>query len=275
MILSDPQAKVKDYRGIKEPDIRKYTGSNYGIAYFYYQNNSNSGKTLVETVTLTQRENLRITPPFSNNDQFEVTVLPQRDALVMYKCLNGGQYVFATKSSFKGTILPVDEMTKFARMPYAETTYLDDLEDAINKSADTEYYDEFIRDDRDNLEIFDYGKVAEDMKNTRFEDMRFKEEVVIKEKKPKVIETPEKQPVNLKSKDVINLLEGEHFVDPFAKKQPEPVQVFFQPTEGIFAQFQFSLINAIYLFFSDPLREKNLYSLEVLGNLPSKSSFGN
>ena len=165
MIMSDETTKKKTYDSIHEPDITRYTGSKFGIAYFFYQNNSSKGKTLNETVTLTQRQNLRVCAPFANNNQFEVNVLPKNDALVMFKCIDGGEYVFATKTSFKASVIEHNEMIRYAQMAYTKTTYLDDLDDAINKSADTSYYDEFIRDDRDNLEIFDYDKVAEDMKS--------------------------------------------------------------------------------------------------------------
>lgn len=233
MILSDPNAKKKDYSSIKEPDIRKYTGSNYGIAYFYYQNGSQNGKTLNETVTLTQRENLRITPPFQNNLQFEVNVLPQRDALVMYKCLNGGQYVFATKSSFKASVLPQDELVKFARMAYAETTYLDDADDAINKSADTDYYDEFIRDDRDNLEVFDYEKVAEDMKNAGFGEITLGGELFDYPKKE-----GSKQKTTTKGSDMSYLTGGQKFLDPFIKKA-EDTGLMIQPFDGKLKHFAY------------------------------------
>lgn len=163
MVLADEDKKVKDYTGIKEPNIKKYTGSKFGIAYFYYQNQSTNMKTLNEVVTLSQRQNLRICTPFTNNNQFEVNVLPQNDALVMFKCLDGSEYVFATKSSFKAVVIPHDEMVRYARSAYTETTYLDDADDVVNLSNDTDYYDQFIRDDRDNLEVFNYQEVAADM----------------------------------------------------------------------------------------------------------------
>jgi hypothetical protein len=228
MILTDSQSKKKDYGSIKEPEIKKYTGSSYGIAYFYYQNGSNNGKTLNETVTMTQRENLRITPPFTNNMQFEVNVLPQRDALVMYKCLNGEQFVFATKSSFKASVLPQDEMVKFARMAYAETTFLDDTDDAINKSADTDYYDEFIRDDIDNLEVFDYDKVAEDMKNAGFGEIDLGGEL---HGNTNTNKDGSKVKVGGKASEMSYLTGGQKFLDPFIKKA-EDEALKIQPIDG-------------------------------------------
>lgn len=74
-----------DYSKFGDPQIQKSVGCIHGIFYFLYENHSNRKVKLCETVKFSQISNLKICSPFTNDNQFDVTVLPGSDLLVLYK----------------------------------------------------------------------------------------------------------------------------------------------------------------------------------------------
>ena len=149
--IHSPNARCKDYANIQEPNIKRLMGSELGLVYFYYQNKGRS--TLKETVTMGERNNLRICAPFTNNKSFEVVVPPGSDAIVIYKSITLGEYSFSIRSNFSRFNLSREEVEEVRRNQYLDTVYIDDPYDAIQDRVDTDCYNQFIKNDRDNIEI--------------------------------------------------------------------------------------------------------------------------
>lgn len=152
--VKNPTSRVKDYGANGEPEIKRYMGSDHNLVYFYYNNQGT--KTLKETVTLTNRANLRICAPFKNNNTFEVVVPPGSDAVVIYKAVFLDSYSFGIKSAFS---LSYDLLSQVMKGGYTDTTYHDDPNDVFNEVIDTDCYNQFIKDDRDAFEIKEEAKV--------------------------------------------------------------------------------------------------------------------
>jgi calpain-15 len=145
--VKNSASKVKDYGSIGEPNIKRYMGSAYDLVYFYYNNQGNAP--LKETVFMNGRSNLRACLPFTNNNQFEVTVPPKSDAIVIFKTvvLNEG-FAFSLKSDFK--VAHLGGLASMVMVPaYSKTLYYDNPEDVVNDHHDLDCYNEFIKDDKD------------------------------------------------------------------------------------------------------------------------------
>jgi len=74
-----------NYGKYGDAGIQKTVDCIHGIFYFYYENNSKKKSKLSETIKFSQISNLKICPPFHNDNQFDVTVLPGSELLVLYK----------------------------------------------------------------------------------------------------------------------------------------------------------------------------------------------
>lgn len=153
----NPGSRSKDYVSINEPNIKRYMGSEFGLVYFYYQNNGS--KTLKETVFMNNRVNLRATTPFNNNDKFEVTVNPNSDAIVIFKSVTTAAYSFSVKSTFEAGNLFDGIKSDFNRPLYADTVHHDDPEDILHEEHDDDCYNQFIKNDRDTFEPIQEAKV--------------------------------------------------------------------------------------------------------------------
>jgi calpain-15 len=143
-------SKAKDYASIGEPNIKRYMGSEYGLVYFYYTNQGS--KALKETVYMSNRENLRTSNHFKSNDQFEVTVHPNSDAIVVFKSVFMDGFSFNLKSAPQTANLFGEFMSGLNQAPYSDNVYYDNAEDALNESHDIDCYNEFIKDDKDVYE---------------------------------------------------------------------------------------------------------------------------
>lgn len=76
---------VTNYGKYGDPNIQKTVDCVHGIFYFYYENGSKKKSKLAETIKFSQISNLKITAPFHVDNQFDVTVLPGSELLVLYK----------------------------------------------------------------------------------------------------------------------------------------------------------------------------------------------
>jgi len=156
--VKNPESKVKNYESIGEPDIKRYMGSEFGLVYFYYSNKGT--KTLKETVSMTNRQNLRACLPFKNNDQFEVTVHPNSDAIVIFKSVTTEAYSFGLKSNFTSESGNLFNGLKNLNRPlYSETVYHDNPEDVVVHHHDDDCYNQFIKNDNDNYVSLQQVKV--------------------------------------------------------------------------------------------------------------------
>jgi len=147
--IKNPNGKVKDYASINEPNIKRYMGSEFGIVYFYYSNKGNA--TLKETVFMNNRVNLRACLPFKNNDQFDVTVHPNSEAIVIFKSVTTDSYSFGLKSNF--TVASFFGGFGSERLPYADTVHHDNPEDVVVEHHDDDCYNQFIKNDKDTFSM--------------------------------------------------------------------------------------------------------------------------
>ena len=70
-----------------EPHILRYNSLNDskgGFGFYYYVNNSSKGGILIENVTFTKMENIKLLPPYSGN-QFKIELHPGNDVIVLLK----------------------------------------------------------------------------------------------------------------------------------------------------------------------------------------------
>ena len=83
--------------------IKRYSDYEFGILYFYYKNDSPK-TTLEETITMTKLVNLKVCPPLEDSDTVILTVLPQSDAVLMFKFESSESpstsYGYKTKSKY-------------------------------------------------------------------------------------------------------------------------------------------------------------------------------
>ena len=76
-----------DYSSVDEPNIWRVSGVLHGILYFHYSNQSQTGTKISETVEI-KGKNLRICPPFTNNNSFFVNVGPSNEIIVLIKIMS-------------------------------------------------------------------------------------------------------------------------------------------------------------------------------------------
>jgi len=76
---------VTYYGKYGDSNIKKTVDCIHGIFYFHYENNSKKKNKLFETVKFSQITNLKICAPFTNDNQFDITILAGSEVLVLYK----------------------------------------------------------------------------------------------------------------------------------------------------------------------------------------------
>jgi len=119
------------------------------MGFFYYKNQSTNFKKLDEKVTMTTLENLKICHPHQNDSSYEVSVLPNDDCMVIYKCVRPGEpYTFSTKTNSSVETCTRHEVENHVRISVATTIYIDDPNDkGANGALENSFYDKYILKD--------------------------------------------------------------------------------------------------------------------------------
>ena len=147
-----------NYGKYGDPQIQKTVDCVHGIFYFHYENRSKKKSKLCETIKFSQISNLKICSPFTSDNQFDVTVLPGSDLLVLYKAVLDDYSWGYSASFYIQNISREDEKT-----PANVYTYIDDPDNKV-KIVVNDNYNVYIKDnepsepqEKEKLEIVGKG----------------------------------------------------------------------------------------------------------------------
>jgi len=125
---------VTNYGKYGDAQIQKTVDCIHGIFYFHYENQSRKKAKLCETIKFSQISNLKICSPFTNDNQFDVTVLPGSDLLVLYKAVLDDYSWGYSASFYIQAISREDEKT-----PANVYTYIDDPDNKLKIEVNDDY----------------------------------------------------------------------------------------------------------------------------------------
>jgi len=125
---------ITNYGKYGDAQIQKTVDCIHGIFYFHYENQSKKKAKLCETIKFSQISNLKICSPFTNDNQFDVTVLPGSDLLVLYKAVLDDYSWGYSASFYTQAISREDEKT-----PPNVYAYIDDPDNKMKVDVNDNY----------------------------------------------------------------------------------------------------------------------------------------